>query len=1420
MRKHFLILMLLALLPFTAWAATYGDITVGGYTVTFNSPWHVVVAEPANSTPIPEFTVTGTGVTDFALTGDLRYQTVGGQQVNAISAPGLYFRKATFKDGTTDKVIFVPFYVSAKYSFERVNDATQFGTSLQSGFLKEYYKKYPFCDVDWTHTGGHTILYPGEYPTAEAGIKTGNGFDWDTNDQTKADAIAWGNEIFGPTYASYTIAHTWDAFYSVESNRNAFGFIFPNLEGKYYVEVTNGANIPTIHSWDSTPGSPIEFTAGKYSYTGQQELTTLWGFTTADLANIKYYIYPKNTDELCNLGEVYVIDASEDVDIHAVPVTINISSAVLNYKDAKNEPTITSVTVNGIPYSATEWPQLFTLQYYKKIGFDYIAQNADQVQNAGTYAVALVSKGATDADRGITYINAQESSKAEFVINKLNLEITLANATKQYGADDPTELEVTPGALPEGCVSIPTFTFNSLPRETGEDVVAAVYNYQFKLNDPTQTDITAQNYNLIIKNQPTLTIGKKTINLTYTGTMPVKTYGVAAVNPEFIANTTGIRNPSNYTVSMETPLISGDNLTTVLNGSKANYSYKYVDDKESANYDMNTTALIGGAAEHKVGITFAEDAATNYLFKVADVNLTVKQAQLTTVAADFSYSKKETADLTYNAAEQNVTKKVVYKTNSNEVLYDDEATTGFTSQVEITYKYKTAKTATIESDADMTTVGYYVAYVAPKANGNFYLPTPTAKIAAPNLDFTIKQANLYVYVTEETISKQYIGANIDLPTSDRITFQGMFNADKAKADYQTAMEAVEVKTVAETPSTQVKDVADYNIAPVVAGNSILRTNYNVVTYPTVFKVTPKAITLTPKGMNNVPYDQVHAGSVAATTSNVTVSKSSTDPVAIVNNDRDLVLSAYNYVIAENTYEAGKTYTGAISLVKKNATDISEDATKMLNNFSITATATADIKIANGTFTIIVKDKQATYGDKLTWNTFNYLTSGLTNPAITVKYKLVNTKTSETYSQNDEDALPKNAGTYNILVDEKNSSLEVANYTTPSAENGTIVAGTLTIAPKEVTIVADQVTVNEGSTVGALNTLGKIKVTFEGKLKDDDIAYKLAFNTDVVSVVTAEGPTKGNLNSPAAADPYNNGYKIVAATAEEIAAADNANYTFKFGNANAVAKIEQAEAKGKLKVVTANILLLSQQADDLMNVLEAADDGGHTAYHVTLQDVKFGTESTMKAKKWYSIVLPFKISVAQLSSTLGYAIVNRMDKTTSDGNLHFRLAFDEIPANEPFLVKSVKGQAGHLEDAVDINTVTFEDVYITKPSDVTVSIQTADASPIVFTGVYEKEHYLAIGDKLYNGSDKDIPSEVKKANNSYLNPFRSYWTAPAAARIFVEDLNEDGTTAIKEINAQMEEIATDGWYTVNGIKLQGAPTEKGIYIHNGKKIVLK
>ena len=51
----------------------------------------------------------------------------------------------------------------------------------------------------------------------------------------------------------------------------------------------------------------------------------------------------------------------------------------------------------------------------------------------------------------------------------------------------------------------------------------------------------------------------------------------------------------------------------------------------------------------------------------------------------------------------------------------------------------------------------------------------------------------------------------------------------------------------------------------------------------------------------------------------------------------------------------------------------------------------------------------------------------------------------------------------------------------------------------------------------------------------------------------------------------------------------------------------------------------------------------------------------------------------------------------------------------------------------------------------------------------------------------------------------------------DDDNQGGTTAIGTLDTETGEIDFGGWYDMSGRKLSAKPTQKGLYIHNGKKV---
>lgn len=80
------------------------------------------------------------------------------------------------------------------------------------------------------------------------------------------------------------------------------------------------------------------------------------------------------------------------------------------------------------------------------------------------------------------------------------------------------------------------------------------------------------------------------------------------------------------------------------------------------------------------------------------------------------------------------------------------------------------------------------------------------------------------------------------------------------------------------------------------------------------------------------------------------------------------------------------------------------------------------------------------------------------------------------------------------------------------------------------------------------------------------------------------------------------------------------------------------------------------------------------------------------------------------------------------------------------------------------------------------------------------------------------------NGASLGACRAYFelTDGENARAFKLNFGENETTSLSEkVIVNSQEFATAAeWYTLEGKKLEGQPTKKGIYIMNGKKVVVK
>ena len=326
----------------------------------------------------------------------------------------------------------------------------------------------------------------------------------------------------------------------------------------------------------------------------------------------------------------------------------------------------------------------------------------------------------------------------------------------------------------------------------------------------------------------------------------------------------------------------------------------------------------------------------------------------------------------------------------------------------------------------------------------------------------------------------------------------------------------------------------------------------------------------------------------------------------------------------------------------------------------------------------------------------------------------------------------------------------------------------------------------------------------------------ALNLDQTLYTFGTGENAGLASTDKATEVFKLTTTIVAEGTPAVITSEAGNYAInvvdcgaegsKWANYNVIVAAGNATAA---HVVAATSLLDTSAEDGITTVAEAN------------ANVTISSDRVLNPENWNAMVLPFEVSVAQLSETFGYAIVNRLNTsaTTAD-HVAFSVEMKSIPANEPFLVKVVGNKTGSEYKAFSLNGVTFKGVNL-----VVAASTPIEAAGNKFTGVYKAQELLG---PTY-GFLYDDPTGAREnkwytpRNNAYtiqpLDAFLTYATAKAPV-ITVEDI--DGTvTAIQAVNAgEFRQVESEGWYTLGGMKLQGAPTQKGVYINNGKKVVIK
>ena len=177
----------------------------------------------------------------------------------------------------------------------------------------------------------------------------------------------------------------------------------------------------------------------------------------------------------------------------------------------------------------------------------------------------------------------------------------------------------------------------------------------------------------------------------------------------------------------------------------------------------------------------------------------------------------------------------------------------------------------------------------------------------------------------------------------------------------------------------------------------------------------------------------------------------------------------------------------------------------------------------------------------------------------------------------------------------------------------------------------------------------------------------------------------------------------------------------------------------------------------------------------------------------------------------------------------------LQANTPYIFEATN----------DLLNITFPGVEISIGSDPKTA---PSGAGFTFHGTYAEKIWEATSDEVTGGTiygfmmkDNDgqtVGQFVKARRRTVLRPFSCYLeysgsltgTASATRGEAQEPLPEvidivwlaagdTGTaTGIKEVKS--EKYGVEGWFSLDGRRLSGKPSQKGLYIHNGTKVVIK
>lgn len=222
----------------------------------------------------------------------------------------------------------------------------------------------------------------------------------------------------------------------------------------------------------------------------------------------------------------------------------------------------------------------------------------------------------------------------------------------------------------------------------------------------------------------------------------------------------------------------------------------------------------------------------------------------------------------------------------------------------------------------------------------------------------------------------------------------------------------------------------------------------------------------------------------------------------------------------------------------------------------------------------------------------------------------------------------------------------------------------------------------------------------------------------------------------------------------------------------------------------------------------------------IRNVKLSNRTIYKDGTWNTLCLPFDVKIG--SSVLKGAIAKTLEGASIQGR-HVSMIFGDpvakLLAGVPYIIKWEKaaGYDNANPNTRDIKNPVFQNVLVTSTAGETITF-----GGVSFVGYYDALDISAEDSNIYYLMGNNDLRHT--ATNRTLKPFRAYFDIQKEpngdTREFVMDFGDGCVTGIEESPIATRRPSLQGWYTLDGRRLNGMPTAKGIYLYDGRAVVIR